>query len=274
MDGIRFAVKNDIPDLIKIWEICFGDPVDYIEYFYRENFDGIEIPVYVVDDRPVSMAHMLPASFVNGSEVIPARLGYAGGTLPDYRKNGCFGMVMETMLSIARENGYVFFFKPSKPEQFEYYNSFGCKKDADFKVVDIICDASETNKGSSVIRDLSPEEYNRLRDDHFGVHPYVKWSDKHLRWCVAENAFCGGKTIAIESHFLMGLTENGVLRIIETDLSVNELRKYSRELCELFKAGSIKAYLPDYSCDEGKEIVSSYVYNAPLNNTYVNLILI
>ena len=42
----------------------------------------------------------------------------------------------------------------------------------------------------------------------------------------------------------------------------------------MFGVGVLKAYLPDYTCGEGEEIVSSVINNAPLHNTYVNLLLI
>ena len=57
-------------------------------------------------------------------------------------------------------------------------------------------------------------------------------------------------------------------------MTPEQLKQLGGALCDMFKTKLIKAYLPDFSCNEGEKIVSSAVYNSPLNNTYVNLILI
>ena len=99
-----------------------------------------------------------------------------------------------------------------------------------------------------------------------------------MKYCVAENGFLGGKTIAIEldgtDYFLMGAPKDGTLLVTETNLSLSQLRKIGGALCAMFDADRIKAYLPDYSCSEGEIIVSSVTFNAPSWNTYVNLLLI
>ena len=270
---IRYAEKKDIPALIDIWNVLFHDPIGYIEYFYRENFDRVWIPVCTVDDKIVSFAHMMKASIVTGSDVLDARFMYCGGTFPEYREHGCFKIVIDEMVRYGDINGCALFVKPAAG-LFDYYGSFGFEKDACFKVVAI----EPGEKRPLSVRTLAPEEYNILRNAAFCDHPYVRWSDDHVRWSVAENDYCGGRTIAIiyngKTHFLMGVPENGILRIVETDMSVDELREISGALCEMFGTGSIKAFMPDHSCSEGEEIVSSYVRNAPLCNTYVNLILI
>ena len=56
---IRLATVDDLPVLIDLWQSCFGDSKDYIRYFYRENFSRIRILVYCLNDKPVSMIHMM-----------------------------------------------------------------------------------------------------------------------------------------------------------------------------------------------------------------------
>ena len=116
-----------------------------------------------------------------------------------------------------------------------------------------------------------------MRNAAFGARPHVEWPDRHVRFCVAENEWFGGKTLAVEMdnavHFLMGAPEAETLLITETDLSLPQLQRAGGALCVEFGTSLLKSYLPDFSCTEGEEIVSSIIYNAPLRNTYVNLIL-
>ena len=117
-----------------------------------------------------------------------------------------------------------------------------------------------------------------MRNAAFSGLPYAKWSDRHIKWCIDENEYFSGKTIAInangEQYFLMGSPEGDTLIITETNLSLKQLKEFSGALCDLFNTKLIKAYMPDFSCVEGEEIISSLVNNLPLRKTYVNLILI
>ena len=271
---IRLAAERDLPALCRIWKECFSDNEDYVRFFYRENAGHVTTTVFTVDDRAVSVLHWFDAEFVNGGERQKAKYLYAGGSLPEYRKNGYYGALIEYVCGYARENGLVLFGKPANQRLIPYYADFGFIPDACFRLVTV--EAGE--RMPLDVRPLSPEEYNRMRDRAFGAHPHVEWPDRYVGYCVAENAFFGGRTLAVEMdgsvHFLMGAPKENALLITETDLSLSQLTRLSKALCELFGVGVLKAYLPDYSCGEGEEIVSSVINNAPLHNTYVNLLLI
>ena len=271
---IRLAKEQDIPALCRIWNICSGDSEDYVRFFYRENLDHVTTTVYDIDGCPVSMLHWFDATFVNGEKRQKAKYLYAGGSLPEYRQNGYYGALIRYVCAYAKENGVVLFGKPANNRLIPYYVTFGFIPDACFKLVTV----QAGKKTPLVVQTLSPEEYNRLRNAAFRFHPHVEWDDRYVRYCVAENAFLGGKTLAIEidgsMHFLMGEPKKDFLLITETDLSLPQLTKISGALCALFNVNVLRAYLPDYSCSKGEEIVSSVIYNAPLHNTYVNLLLI
>jgi hypothetical protein len=127
------------------------------------------------------------------------------------------------------------------------------------------------------VTDIDYKEYNRMRNKAFSAKPYAEWSDEHIRWCMEDNAFFDGRTVKISlngnDYFLMAFPQDNELIITETDLSLDQLKELSGSLCDLFKTERMKAYLSDFY-QEGESIASSIVYNAPLLNTYVNLILI
>lgn len=269
---IRLASERDIPDLCAIWQSCFSDPEDYIQYFYRENFHRISVPVYTVDDRPVSMFHLLDATFADGPDRYPVRFAYAGGTLSAFRCNGIFRTLLLSAAQAAKEGGYGIFFKPT-PRLLEYYAALGFAADSRFRLFAAEPDAQKDISFSPI----SAEEYNRLRNAAFSARPFAEWPDAHVRWCVDENAFCGGQTLSLtlegSAHFLMGYPAGAVLRVVETDLSPEQLRLAAAALCERFAVTRLEAYLPEEVCPEGTAVVSSCVYNAPLRHTYANLLL-
>ena len=272
--GVRMAQQRDIPTLCGIWQDCFHDPDGYVRFFYRENFDRISVPVYTVDDQPVSMLHLLDAVFVDGAEKRAAKLIYAAGTLPRYRHSGCMGTLLRHVTEQAEQTGSALFLKPASPYLADYYKAFRFEEDAGLRLVTVTPEEERPFSYTS----LSPEAYNRMRNAAFSGRPYAMWPDRHVRWCVSENEWFGGKTLAIEmdgaAFFLTGAPEGDALLITETNLSLPQLKRASGALCALFGTGLLKAYLPADSCAEGREIVSSLVFNAPLRHTYVNLILI
>lgn len=273
-NGIRLAEERDLPHLIEIWKNCFPDSDAYIRFFYRACFDLVTAAVYTVDDRPVSMLHWFDASFTDGAEQLDAKFLYAGGTHPDYRHNRYYGDLFQYIKDFAEKNDCVIFGKPARRELVPYYQTMDFTPDAYFRLVTVYPEEIVPIH----ISPLEAEAYNRMRDRAFSDHPYVKWSDRYVQFCMDENAFFGGKTVAVEldgsSHIMMCAPQGDTLRITETDLTLRQLRAAAASLCKRFETKRLMAYLPDYSCSEGEEIVSSIVYHAPLRNTYVNLILI
>ena len=273
-NGIRTAEERDIPSLCEIWKVCFGDGEDYVRFFYRENFGHIMTAVYAVDDKPVSMLHWFDASFADGDDALDAKFLYAGGSLPEFRKNGYYTALFRYVEEYARNNGCALFGKPVRRDIIPYYQKLGFEQDASLKLVTVFPQIKE----DVGFLPVSPEDYNRMRDETFSSHPYVKWSDRHVRFCIDETAFLGGGTLKVKldgyEYFIMCVPQKDELKVIETNLSYEQLKRVAFALCDMFSVKYLKAYLPDYLYCEGEDVVSSIVYNAPLRNTYVNLILI
>ena len=269
---IRLAAKQEIPELCKIWKTCFNDSEEYIEYFYKENFDSIRTYIYCADGMPVSMVHIFDAVICDGNRSHKAMYAYAGGTLPEYRHNGYFEAVMRHVQNTAVTGREILFFKPA-PHLISYYRFLGCVNGSFFRIVTFSPEENQTY----AFADISETEYNRLRDSAFSGTAYVKWSDDYIRWCIYENAFFSGRTLKTvingKEHFILVYPEGDILVINETDMSLSELKQVGSSLCSLFGKNRIKAYIPG-SCEEGEEIISSLIYNSELRNYYVNLILI
>lgn len=273
-NGVRRAAKDDIPALVEIWKACFFDSEEYINYFYRENFDRIEVFVYVADGKPVCIVNILDAEFVYKNESRKAKYMYAGGTLPEYRKKGYFKKLMQFTFDRAIEEGHGLFFKPATKYMTDYTLALGPEIDSYFRLVTVEPDGREEFDAV----DISHIEYNRMRNEAYSDIPFARWDDEHVRWCVNENSYFSGKTLKIsldgKEYFLMGYAENKTLILNETNLSLSQIKRISSSLCKTFGAERIKAYMPDFSCNEGERIVSSVIYNLQKRNTYVNLILI
>ncbi len=272
-NGICFATEKDIPALCEIWKICFSDSEDYIKLFYSENFKYIDVLIYAVDGKPVSMLHLFKSAFADGEKENNAIFLYAGGTLPEHRSNGYFIKLLNKAKHIAEQKGCALFFKPATISLCNFYETLGFQIDSYFHLVTV----SPADIVPLSVEDISFQEYNRMRNSAFSDIPFAKWDDRHICWCVKDNKFFSGRTLKFEfdgkEHFFMAYSQENTLIINETDLNLTQLKKLSGALCNLFGTVLIKAYMPD-SCAEGEEIISSIVYNTPLHNAYVNQILI
>lgn len=85
------AQEYQIPLLKQLWMACFPeDRPDDIDRFYGELFSSMVCLIGTVDDRPVTMLHLLPAgAFVRGVS-FPVRYLYAGCTHPAHRHHGYY----------------------------------------------------------------------------------------------------------------------------------------------------------------------------------------
>ncbi len=271
---IRTALKKDIPILCSIWKTCFDDDEEYIKLFYEKNFERIEVLVLCENENIVSMVHLLNAAFVDSKGCQNAKYVYAGATFPEYRKNGYFGMLLKHATDNAKKSGDILFLKPATPILAKSFDRFDFKVDSYFNLVTIY----PKDKQEFSSRILSSEEYNNLRNAAFSYRPYVKWENEHIEWCIEENEYYSGETLEINlennRHFIMAYPDGDTLIVNETDMNLSELKRISGALCEKFCTKLIKAYMPDYSCDEGERIISSSVFNSTNKNTYANLILI
>lgn len=273
-DGIRPAVKQDIPALCEIWKSCFSDSEEYIRLFYQNNFERIKALAYFADGKPVSMLHLLDATFKYKNSSQPAKFIYATGTYPEYRKKSYMSAIINYVTEMADKNGYALFLKPSSPSTAAFYKSFGFEAESALNLVTLF----PSEKQPLAVYELSFTEYNRMRNAAFSAISYVEWDNAHINWSIEENKYFSGKTLRIDlkgkKYFLLGYPEDNTLIINETDLSVSQLRELSGSLCDIFGTKLIKAYMPDFSCEEGERFTSSLLYNTRVSNPYVNMILI
>jgi hypothetical protein len=97
--------------------------------------------------------------------------------------------------------------------------------------------------GDYYVSEISASKYKEIRDRYFENEGYVRWDEKALEYAVAENDFCGGKTLLLTKKLsdnnlkeavMMYRIENDDndrrLRVIETTLEDKELSNVLNEL--------------------------------------------
>ena len=86
---IRNATNVDIPQLRKLWEACYDDPLNYVDFMYEH---GIVSPrqTFVIEDqlKIVSMASVIDCHFSFRENKVPCVYLFGCATLPEYENRG------------------------------------------------------------------------------------------------------------------------------------------------------------------------------------------
>ncbi len=123
----RFARKDDIPALARVWENAFPDDSEKeIFTFLKTVRPEEECLLADRDGQVVAMVFMLPACLRTGTSRLPLQYIYAAATLSDFRGQGIFGGLLTAALSVAQQRGCAAsFLRPAEPSLRGYYQRFG-----------------------------------------------------------------------------------------------------------------------------------------------------
>ncbi len=241
---IKSADKSMWLDLIRLWQSSFGDSEVYITQFLEWNFDKITTLVYIVDDRPVSVAYLLPIEYVPGTKAKRALMDrgidstsvyetkclylYAAATLPEYRGRGYFG---EILAFIKEHISEPVILVPAEERLITYYEKHGlylCGQEHMVMVASENMDAqAETvlpGKGEQVFRvgtcdEISEEAYFELRRQVLAGQSHMRWNKHFIQYICHENQGWGGSQVSMTidalSFAVMYRVQGDELEILE-----------------------------------------------------------
>lgn len=259
---VVFANELEQEHIIEIWNRCFGDDRAYIELYLKERFENENMFVIYVDNRPVSMASLLPVQVTINGKKESARYVYAVATLPEYRNKGYATEIIRHAVERYREP---LILQPADRDLQEYYekqgfaDAFGespcwiyagrCTGTANIQILSAsgsdLRAAEEADVeeeldmlGSWVVSEANEKEYKAARDQSLESEGYVEWDEKAIAYAIKENQFFGGRTLLLakdkqadgHKEILMYRIEKDSLHIIETTLDDDELHDVLPEL--------------------------------------------
>ena len=221
---VVFANVFDFPAIQEIWQACFGDEEEYIQFYLNHRFETENMLVIHEDGKPVSMASFFPAELMVGEERVPVLYVYAVATLPKYQKKGYAAQILEyakkkynrplvlqpaeaSLEAYYEKLGFESFFEKEsidfekKGIAFEKENRNFEKENIAFeKTMDVVDNTEVSGKDDyeSVLagwcfKEITPAEYKQIRDAYYGKDGYVCWDEKAIAYAIYENNFCNGK---------------------------------------------------------------------------------
>lgn len=220
-------------EIQEIWQSCFGDDEEYIDFYIRNRMTEETMLLYYLEGKAVSMASFLPAACRRGEEDIPCRYVYAVATLPEYRGKGYGAKLLEFAREHYREP---LILSPAEEGLISYYEKLGFRRAFEKNAVEtediqaLEFSGGEEEDSYDLSEQITPAEYVKIRQEHFMQEGLVCWDEAAVAYAMAENAYCGGKTLLVsregnltEKFILMYRLEEDCLVVEETTLSGRQL---------------------------------------------------
>ena len=250
---ITFADKGMEKDLIEIWHKSFGDSVEYIHTFLKWNAVRAKIIVCKIEDRPVSVAYLLPLVYRKvGQQDIPCWYLYAAATLPEYRGHGYFSDIL-TFIKLHVPEPVILV--PAEQSLIGYYERQGLHMWQQEEVTRVTEHRQKTEETAmiSYITDMDVKAYEAAREAYLCQSGYMKWDEHFLKYIFQENIICGGrqKSFEIEGrHYaVIYRKEEQCLKVLEllrkdaayTMVQADELLSCAAVLMKI--TGTVSAYI-------------------------------
>lgn len=221
---IRYATVIDIPEIKKIWDQSFEDPLSYVDFLYDKVMAPSDTIVYEEDGQIYSMAMSIYCSFRYHDDVIPCVYVYGCATLPDRSGRG----IMTEMLTVVEANAIargcqMAVLVPGNRSLFRFYGRRGYNPDFSLRRVRL-----RSGMLNTVPRPEKPIEYDHLfSGDFYEIREKALYEIPHIEWKAEQLDFMAADALAYQDHIASYDGEIGKAYAV---YSLNKKVMYIREI--------------------------------------------
>ena len=195
---IRNATQEDINQIRKLWDRCFHDPLDYVDFIYDHIADVSGTLVLEEKRRIVAMLTVIPTAFKFRDKSIKAAYFYGAATEKNFRKKGYMTMLLDYAEKRCREDKFALsVLVPGESVLFEYYANRGYSTDFYLRTVHIgigMLDASLKLDSEIVYDKPDFKKIYRLREKALSDIPHIAWDQKQVATVVNDCILYGANT--------------------------------------------------------------------------------
>ncbi|MDR1464125.1 MAG: GNAT family N-acetyltransferase [Oscillospiraceae bacterium] len=205
---ISFLEETDAPQILSLWQTCFGDDEAYIQFFLAHAFPLCRGIAAREEGRVVSMLFLLPGSLTQGETNLPAAYVYAVCTDPLFRSRGLAAGLIRFARDHAKDLGNVeaLCLLPAEEGLYDYYARLGFR--TAFARVRRIWAVSAAD---AVPLPLAPCVPAAARNRRWARLGYFAWEAPMLRYMDREHRFTGGQVVQWEGGTAYVCLEDGTL---------------------------------------------------------------
>jgi GNAT superfamily N-acetyltransferase len=241
MDVPRNPRPEDAPALKRLWREAFGDPAEYVDFFFSRCFTPERCLAVMQDGEAAAALYLVPYLLPSGRR---GSYIYAGAAGNAFRRRGLYRAVMDEALRRADGRGEALCLM-SEPYLRPFYRSLGFTGTLSCARLRLPADGAAL---PADFTELTAAEYAPMRRARFPGAATVLWQERELAYALDEARFCGGFALKIRCGALegavIGSAKDGVLSLSETTFTAQELQTLAPTLCARFGASSVEAALP------------------------------
>lgn len=247
--------------LKKVWMECFNDTQTYIDFFFENAPENIQVIAGFENEMIISAFYLFPCQVkwkesegTGEQHTKKAYYLYAGGVLRDYRGNKVFsGMYQEIFKKAEYESAHIILY--ALPEMRPFYEKKGLMYYYDSNEISFALKNDEQCLPER--EELEAETYEIMRNRRFDKESFVVWDKEMLGYCLKEKRFCGGfcDILKIENQqfAIIGEIKDEVMHVEETTIPLELLKLYQSSILNLYKVSQMKVRIQTAK-NEGKRI--------------------
>ena len=192
---VIFADKDrNREEIHKIWETCFGDEAELVDFYLDKRMTEDNMLLICQDGHAVSMASFLDINVRDGEEWKPAKYVYAVATLPEYRGRGYAGKILKKAEEIFN---MPLVLVPAEKELVGYYRKVGFTEAYPSERLlekQDVPELSAAELNSYSVEEITAAEYQKIREQKLMRDGFIAWDEAAIRFAMDFNCFCGGRT--------------------------------------------------------------------------------
>ncbi len=261
---LRQAKATDIPELKKLWQICFNDRMRYINNFFEKIFVAENTVIAEYDSKLAGVVYILNRTLNNKKFLY----GYGIGVLPELRGNN----ICETMLNAVKDycskNNLIFGLHPANEKLAEFYQRIGLNEMYYLKEVNASDFASDKKY---CLSDIALDDFCTLRAEAFNNS--VEWDKKILKYILEDTETVKLITLQDKKYYFILSKSEGCVVIKETNASDEVIKMVASSIKEFYRAKYITFLLSSKSTLQGYIKPMIYGFSKKDTSVYMNLFL-
>jgi predicted acetyltransferase len=134
---IRLANDRDITQIIDLWNYCFDDSPEFVDFYFKTCFKSYNTVVSEEDGRIQSCLQLLPYRMMLRERETPISYIVGVATWPEYRRQGLIKKLLQFADKVMHERGI--FHSILLPFQYDFYRKYGwevCYEFLTYKAID------------------------------------------------------------------------------------------------------------------------------------------
>lgn len=221
-ETIRLSERRDIPQLKKIWKVCFGDSDEAIDSFFKGAYNENTTLILLHKDTVVSMLSMLPVELNSPVGKTYGYYVYAVATLPEYQGRGYMKLLENECTKFATENGRQFcLLVPATDNLFYMYGKLGYKT---FSSVSMVNLTPKQPFSEVKIEKCEFDTFYKLRSEFLsGFSQAVRFELHYEKYAFNEYQKSGGEILFVDVGYICAYKKDKLLTITESSHSKDKL---------------------------------------------------